>query len=238
MKIYKLISGLLLALFFLCTIASPASAPIKDNLPFPKGEKIAYSLKWAGLKIGTTVSTFLGEVVLSGQRAYLITFSTKALGLEDFERIYADPKNLYPLRVERTIYIGKRKEKILEEYDQERNRVKITKSNEKKEERLIERRAKIQNAILLFYWYRNQDFKVGDSFFVTLPTLEYEAEVIKKEEIKVPLGNYQAYLLKTKPGEIKFWIGTRDGRLLLKTEAPKFLGKLTMSLTKIEKGEE
>jgi len=244
MRSYKLILALLVllsALFLLWAVigTGPAPVPSGDNLPFPKGERISYCVKWGGLKIGTAISNFLGETNFRGKKAYLITFSTNTFGFKDIERIYADPESLYPLYIERTVSLGKLGEKIIEEYDQKSHTLKISKrSGKEKEEKLIKAGSNIQNTVLLFYYCRNREFKVGDTFSAALPTSEYKLEVVRKEELETALGKRPALLFASRPEGIKFWVEANGERLLLKMKKSAKVGSWEMSITKVERGDE
>ena len=88
------------------------------ELPFKKGERLTYEVRYKGAKIGKSILTFHGETKLENKEVYYITFSTRVPSFKDTEDLYADKDTFLPVRVNRNIRktIGFN-DRIVEKYD-------------------------------------------------------------------------------------------------------------------------
>jgi len=196
-------------------------------VPFKKGERFTYEVRYNGFKIGKSILTFNGEAGLGDKRAYHVTFFTKAPSLKDTEEIYADRDTFLPIEVHRRVRkkIGFN-DNIIERYDQENFRVDISsKSRLRSKEFSIEKDSAIHNAILLIYYYRIlKAFNESERFKVTLPTVDFEVMYSGTETIETPLGAHDAYVFTSEPPRFKFWLSADKRRIPLKIKAPGKLG--------------
>lgn len=195
-------------------------------LPFKKGERLIYDLKYKMVKIGKSVLTFQGEEVLGNKEVYHITFFTKIPGLKDIEELYAEKNTFLPLEVHRTIKKAMLfTERIREEYAPEDFRVDIEKKSFFSKTFSIKKDSPIHNAILLIYYYRTrEDFNQNEKSKVNLPTAEFELTFKGIETIKTPLGKYRAYAFSSYPSKFKFWLSADSKRIPLKIENPSLMG--------------
>jgi len=198
-----------------------------SDLPFKKGERFTYEVRYKGLKIGRSILTFNGEKDLDGKRVYHITFFTKVPSLRDTEEIYADKKTFLPLEVYRQI---KKKigfsDSVIEKYDQENFRVDISsKSKLRSRSFSIEKDSPIHNAILLTYYYRTKEgFDKNERLKINLPTFEFDVMFKGRETIKTPLGEFSAYMFTSDPPKFKFWLSADERRIPLKIKNPGMRG--------------
>jgi hypothetical protein len=102
-----------------------AAAPLYDQF---LGEAIHYDVRSLAVKQADAQLTFKGLVNVGGRELYLIVFEAQGFNFLDIEKIYADKKSLYPIRVERDLNIWGEIEKIAEVYDQEKFIVTVTKT--------------------------------------------------------------------------------------------------------------
>jgi len=203
------------------------------------GEEIDYAIKWHGLPIGTGKLNYFGETTIDNQKAILIMMKVDTLLYEGTDKVYGALNTFCPLLVERDIRIAGRRESILERYDQETDRLTITKTVNNGEKKQVVKEygqddlndSKMQNVLLLVYWLRQKDLKVGDSFSVALPSGLYEINVVKEEDVSFPMGDFHAFFLETKPDEFKFWIETGNQRLPLKIEKTMLVGGSSIIIT-------
>ena len=186
--------------------------PIVDNqqpkekvyIPDYTGESILYLIS----PLGRAQYNNLGMVDLKGVKVNLVTFKTKVLLFEDTEKIYSDPINLFPLRIERTISKLWGKEYITEEYDQKNFTVTFRKFKKDKiiYEKTVKAKGPIHNAITLPFYLRGQvDLKIGWHFTARLPA-EFELKLVSIDQIKTPAGKFQAYHFKSTPDKFEIWI--------------------------------
>ena len=208
---------------------------VKENqgstpLPFRKGERLTYEVRYKKVRLGKSVLTFHGEKDLGDKKVYHVTFFTKIPSFKDIEDLYAAKDSFLPIEVHR--HIKKRfgfNDRIREVYDQDNFRVDIkNKSKLRSKELSIEKSTPIHNAVLLTYYCRIQpDFSKVDRLKITLPTADFEVMFDGIETIETPMGEYRAYAFTSEPPEFKFWLGTDKDRIPLKIHNP---GKLGYSL--------
>ncbi len=192
-----------------------------------KGEAVIYD--YTGESILYLVSPFgkseyndLGLVDLEGKKVNLVTFKTKALLVEDTEKIYSDPESLLPYKIERTISKFWGKEYITEEYNQEKFTVIIRKFKGVKlvKEQIIKANGPIHNAITLpFYLRRLPGLEIGWHFTTRVPSAEFKLELVSVSEITVPAGKFQAYHFKSTPDKFEIWINKNTPRVPLKIQS-------------------
>jgi len=199
----------------------------EKSLPFLAGEKLTYSLKYKGIKIGQTVLTFHGEAELVGRKSYLITLRTDSFYLKDLEKIYADKETFLPFKVERQIKkFGGLTDVIIEDYNQEEYKVEIKKKGFVfTREVTINRPSVIHNAILLSYDYRRRgDFEKDEKARIYLPTRELDLTFKGKEPISTPLGEYLAYAFEANSSKFRFWLKDDEKKIPLRIEDPGVFG--------------
>ena len=188
-------------------------------IPFREGERFLYDIILGLFKAGSAELIFHGLDTLDGREVYVITLETKLTNFHDKEKIYADVNNFYPVRVERDINMWGRSIEIVEDYNQNDKFVKIQKKEwGRTKVQTIHSDKKIQNAILLIYFYRNSKFKEDSVFAFNLPTKKINMKLSKIEEIRVPKGTYKAQLLKSMPGQYKVWFDTTKEKIPLRID--------------------
>jgi len=184
------------------------------------GEEIVYSIRLAGIHLGSAKFNYVAKERVNGRLLNLMTFRTRLAHFTDTETIYSDPETLLPVTVKRDIVNGIISEKITEEYDQENYTVTITKRRLlTKGEKIIEKDSVIHNAILLPHYVRRiPGLKIGQSFFVNLPTKELTIKITSIEDVKTPAGVYRAYRFESTPEEIIIWISADERKIPVKIQ--------------------
>jgi len=213
------------ALFFLFSVLTgpratgqpPSSGA--DSSPFNfAGEEIVYTVKLGAVSVGRATFNYRGLQNLKGQEACLMTFYTQLARFKDMERIYSDPRTLLPLRVERDINIWPRREKIVEEYDQETFSLRVTKHEGKDPQTTsLRKKAPIHNAVLLPFYVRHvQGLSAGWSFTAELPQQQFVIKLVAIEDVKVPAGTFKAYHFESTPKKFEIWITADERRIPVK----------------------
>lgn len=190
-------------------------------LPFEKGEVLSFKVKIKGLTSGESVLVFHGLEEFEGKKFYHITFMTKTPVLRDTEEIYAFRESFLPAKVLRTVnQIGSFTSRIVEEYDQDKFTVSITKKGKLfTDKRVIRKKGPINNAILLSYYYRLKvkgDYKTP--FKVILPTSEFEVLFKAKESVDTPRGKFEAYVFTSLPPKFELCVSAGKARLPLRIQ--------------------
>lgn len=182
------------------------------------GGKITYSLKLNGIPIGSAI--FLQR------EKDIITFETRVTQFHDLEKIYSDPKNSLPVKVERDIKTLTGREKITEIYDQRNFILTITKVKGKKTEKMvIRKKSPIHNAILLpFYVRLIPNLKPGWILQAQLPTQSFEIKLTAIEQISVPAGKFKCYRFSSVPKRFEIWITADERRIPVKIRGSDGIG--------------
>lgn len=167
---------------------------------------------------GTAEYKDYGIVDFEGGKAKFISFSSEVFGFEDLEEIYADPKTLLPLRVNRHILFLIGGESLVEEYAPASSTLVIKKYARGKvvKEYRFSADNPIQNAILLPFSLRNIPAPdIGWSFSAFLPA-EFKFTLVSIDEVKVPAGRFKAYHFVSEPHKFQIWISQDNDRLPVK----------------------
>lgn len=229
----------LLSLALIIILFSPSHADQQDLYSSFVGEQITYRIKSLGVHAANATLSIEGTEMINGQEAYVLMFQAKALNFLDIEKIYADKQTFYPLRVERNLNIFGSKEKIVESYDQEKFVVTIEKKVEgkkKSEKNIIKKKGKIDNIYCFIYRFRaNEEFKIGKSFEMNLPTKDVSIKIAKKTKMKAGKKTYEAYYLQTVPKQYRVWFDASSDKIPIRIDKPAMIGGTSMVMTKYEK---
>lgn len=213
---------------FLFTVKTEVTGPAVKQRKKPQriGEKIIYDVKLGALYLGKVHFNHLANTELNGATVNLMTFETKLAQFNDLETIYSDPQTLLPLRIERGIYIWSKRERIVEDYNQQDFTLNITKvRGNKKEQILIKKDGPIHNTILLPYYVRNMPgLGIGWVFSAKFPTQEFKIKLVSIEDVKVPAGIFNSFRFESTPKRFEIWITTDERRIPVKIKGSQGLG--------------
>ena len=209
---------------------------VYPDYPFRIGEKLKYGIYSAAIKVGNVLISYLGNKEIDGNVVSLITLEAKAPGFYDFEEIYGDIEQFAPLKVTRKINLFGEDACIIEEYNQKNNQVLITRKAKKITIKKIESKGKINNVILLLYYFRNQKnkYKIGDKIKFNLPTKSMEMLMEKEVEINVPMGRFKAFFIRSIPSNFKVWFSKDERNLPLRINGAIGFGNTYLSLIETE----
>lgn len=212
-----------------------------QGMPFLRGETVAYDIKSIGfLKAGEASLVFEGKQNLNGKEVFLIVFTSKAMNFSDQEKIYADAETFYPVRVERDLNIFGRKEKITEDYDRARGIIKITKTEGgRTSEQLIEKKGEVDNIYCFIYRYRkNGDFKIGDSFFMKLPTTDVKIKLEKETKLKTAGQTFDTFYMESDPAKYRVWFDAGEKKIPLRINGSVGINAATLTMAEYKEGTE
>jgi hypothetical protein len=194
----------------------------KPARPKRVGERIEYNVKLGALKLGESVFTQVKGEMVGGMPADVFIFETKLFRFSDTEKIFANPENYLPLRVERDIKAWPKKEKIVEEYDQKACAVVVSKNGERVE---IKSSGPLQNAVLLPFSLREYG-RIGPGWSneVNLPTQKFLIRFDGEEKVQVPAGEFTAYHFRSEPDKFEVWVTADESRIPVKIRGTGALG--------------
>lgn len=204
-----------------------------EILPFSANESINYTVKIKGISVGKASLIYKGIVKLADKEAHLIILTTNTFNFKDTETMYADFATFLPLRIERDINKWGEKIRIVEDYDQENNIVRIKRIVKDRDIiKEIKQDEKIQNVILSTYLRRKTgDFVIGREFPLTLPLSKIIMRITKEASVHVPFGSYAAYLFESFPKGYQIWFEPSKKFIPVRISGPSFLGVVNMVMT-------
>lgn len=225
----------ILLAFLLVFPVSMASAeePVKDF----SGEKITFAIKQIGIKAGEAVLSYEGPVKKEGKDYLLIVFRADGMNFFDEEKMYADPRTLFPQMVERNLNIFGNKEKITEYYETDQGKVRIVKTVDgKTTEQIIKKEGTLDNIYCFIYRYRRDgQFDKSKVFAANLPTMDLKIKLERETHLSAGGKKYKAYYLQSDPPKYKLWFAAEDGNIPLRIDGAVGVGSTSMIMRKYEK---
>ncbi len=201
-------------------------------VPFAKGERVRYSIKQLGIKVGEATLSFEGETQREGKAYTLIVFAAKGFNFFDEERIYVDSKTFLPQVVLRDLNIFGKKSKVTEEYDQAAGTVTITQvAKGGTTVQVLEKKGPIDNIYSYIYRYRiHGGFDREERFKMVLPALDITIAGVKNMRFKAAGKTYQALLLRSVPSKYSIWMDRGFDHLPLRIVGAAGLAKTVMTM--------
>jgi hypothetical protein len=169
---------------------------------------------------------------LDGKEDYLIKFVTKTNNFNDTETIYADIDSFLPIKIERDIRMLGRKIDIVEEYNQEKNFVKIIRTEgSKTTEQTIKSDSQLNSILCLIYLYRLPgNIELGKTMTINLPLKKIQVKVNVIKDVTVPAGEFDAFILESQPKGYNIWFDTSSSRLPLSIDGAIKFGNARLLL--------
>ncbi len=230
--------------------------PGEADFQFPEGEKLEYSMKWAGIKVGNATLERMQDTELDGTPCLHFNMTAKTYGVAD--KIYKVRDNIHSytdLGLRNTLLYTKRQQEGKTDRD-----IRVTFDRQKQlathhdfgqADPPLEIREGLLDPLSVMYSLRNQEFKVGEP--IHLPAtdgkkvINIKVGVDGEEEIEVPAGTFQAYRIvpgtgelkgvfeKSKDSKIEIWMSKEKPHYPLKMKSKVIVGSFTGKLEKIRK---
>lgn len=167
-----------------------------------RGEKMLYSIEYAGINAGYAYLRVDGELTWAGGRkAYHLvnetwsnpTFST-FYRVHDRVESFVDYEYLYTLRFQKNIREGKYRHQETVEFDQENHRAHYSTGQ------VIEMTPESRDILISLFWARLFPLEVGKSLYIDNHTdkknYPLEVKVYKKETLKTIFGKVECLLVE------------------------------------------
>jgi hypothetical protein len=227
---------------FVSVFALPASA-----LSIP--ERLVYDVSWTGIKAGTAVQ----EVTSHGGEIHIVStvhsagWITPIFPVEDrTESVLARSDGPAALGMPKSYSekINEGKTHTLKEalFDQARLKVE-TKDLLKKTEKSDAISARTFDSLSCVYFVRSSELVVGKSLFIDIYDCKRlwntEVQVVRREEIRTPLGRFKTIVVKpllkaegffARTGDVTVWLTDDSLRIPVKMTTKVKLGKITAML--------
>ncbi len=200
------------------------------------GEKVTYSIKQLGITSGTATLVYQGQAPGEAADVHLIVFTADGMNFYDQEKIYFHHQSFLPMRVERDINIFGKKEKIIEYYEPDQERIRIVKTIGKAtEEQIIKKAGPIDNIYCFIYRYRqNGQFALNEALNLRLPTQDVAMSIVDQPKLKVAGELYDAFYLQSHPEKYHIWFDGSEKKIPLRIDGAIGFGKTAMIMSKYE----
>ena len=228
-----------------------------SNNAFQKGEFLKYRIHYGLITAGFgTLKVAKKSKKVNGRDCYHIICKGYTSGafdvfykVRDTYESYCDEEALFSWRFNRDIQEGKYKRYTETHFDH--HSLKARYYNHKKEMKMYDIPPNIQDVISAYYYARvshdHRDFKPGYRIslknFVDRKTFGLQAEVIRREKIKVGGVKYKAIRMKlmveeaglvTDGSKIVFWISDDANKIPLRIKSDLVIGSLKMDLVEVK----
>ncbi len=234
--------------------------PAKD--PIWVGEKFTYSISYFGIKAGDLILETMPYKLINNRKVYHVRGLAHSSALfslfyrlDDMVETFFDYEGLFSHRFHVLLDETKQERDSLELNDSEKKQTFYWNRWNHKEKGYSEVRTFgtikpfPQDSVSALYYLRTIPLTVGAEVSVPLVSegknLEAVCKVLRREEIKSPLGKVQALVLQPdikyegvlkKAGESFLWLSDDDRKIPLRLEAKVRVGTVTATLKEVELG--
>lgn len=241
----RTISFLLLAtLCFSDAEAEPAA--VWPDVPW-KGERLVFELSWFKLKGGTAVMEVAEEAEVQGRKAYQISAVTTSNKFVDtFHKVrdrvdsfvYADNLASYRFKVYQEEGRFRRGKEIDFNYAKETANYTVD-----KETTYYPIPAFVQDALSSLYYLRTRKLVIGKSVIIDVfddkKLWQVEVQVIGKERIRTPAGEFDTLLIKPllkfegifqRKGDVYIWLTDDSRKMPVRMRSKIVIGSISADL--------
>ncbi len=236
---YHFLTSLMRAVPFFVAFAFPQGGFSAEAFSFRMPEVLTYDLTWAGIKAGEASL----QIRQSGEDIYITSIARSAKWVSVFytvsdivesrlQRNEKEPGIGQPVNYRLNIREGKnRKDKEVIFHRPAMRAIYV--DHLEKERKEFEIPPFILDPLSSFYFLRTQNLEVGKSVYVTVfdskKVWNVEVQVLRKEKVGVPAGEFNAIVVKPlmqsegifyRKGEIYIWLTDDERRIpvMLKTK--------------------
>ena len=240
-------------------VAGQAAPDTLDTWRFPVGERMEYSVNWAGARIGRSVLTIEGIDTLAATPAYRVSLETEGgppfYRLEDHLTSWIRPEPFATLRFDQELRQGgytRDRRHVMDPETSTYTRYDLEDGEwvEDAEERDVPIPPGALDEVAYFYFARLTKMEVGERY-------EYERyfkekgnpvvlEVLRKERIRVPAGTFNTIvvrpIIKTsglfgEGGEAELYLTDDERRIVVRVKTKLPIGTGNFYLTEYDPGE-
>jgi hypothetical protein len=212
------------------------------TVPFDKGEKLTYDVRFGGIKVGTGRMEVVGTTDVRGREAWHTRFTVKGgipfYRVNDRLESWIDTRTFESLRFVQDLEEGRRdKERFYEIYPERST------YSEKGE---VEHSASVENPLddaAFMYFVRTIPLEVGKTYefnrYFRPDRNPVQIRVLRKDRVKVPAGTYETIVIQpvikskgifSEKGHAEMWLTDDSRRLLVQMKTDLSIGSLSLYL--------
>lgn len=226
----------------------------KREIPFKPGEKLHFEVRWGFIRAGEATLQILPIEEVNGEKVLHFLMSARTTPCIDvFYKVRDAYESLTDIGMSHAIHYrkkkeGKKKKEVSVRFDWEKMETQyVTTGEDWGPVPLI---SGSFDPLSVFYAFRTHDLEVGKELLV--PVSDGKkcviglAKVLKKERIKIKMGEYDAFLIepdmkdiggvfeKSDDAKIKVWVTADDRKIPLRFKSKVIVGSFVAELASVE----
>jgi hypothetical protein len=211
-------------------------------VPFEKGEKLTFDVRFGGIKVGTGRMEVMGMADVRGREAWHTRFTVKGgiplYKVNDRLESWIDTRTFESLRFVQDLEEGRRdKERFYEIYP---DRATYSEKGE------VEHAPSVDDPLddgAFMYFVRTIPLEVGQTYsfnrYFRPDRNPVQIRVLRKERVKVPAGTYETIVIQpvikskgifSEKGHAEMWLTDDSRRLLVQMKTDLSIGSLSLYL--------
>ena len=211
-------------------------------VPFDKGEKLTFDVRFGGIKVGTGRMEVMGTTDVRGREAWHTRFTVKGgiplYKVNDRLESWIDTRTFESLRFVQDLQEGRRdKERFYEIYP---DRSTYSEKGE------VEHAPSVEDPLddgAFMYFVRTIPLEVGKTYafnrYFRPDRNPVQIRVLRKEKVKVPAGTYETIVIQpvikskgifSEKGHAEMWLTDDSRRLLVQMKTDLSIGSLSLYL--------
>jgi len=222
--------------------------------PFSPGERLTFQVKWCFIPAGKVVLEILPTEIIGGVKSYHFVLTAKTYPFIDlFYKVRSRIDAYTDIGITHSILYkkqkrGRTKRSVIVNFNWEKQEAQYSNFGEKREP--ISLLPGSFDPWSVFYAFRLHDLK--ENKWITAPVTDGkkcvigEAKVVKREQIKLPSGTYDTYLVepdlrhiggvfeKSKDAKLKIWVTADARRIPVKIKSKVIVGSFVGELISAE----
>lgn len=234
-------------------LGTPTAIERPITTAFKGGERITLGFKYLGIIPMAKATVEVKERLYQGREIYYILAEVKSspffsifYKIEDKVESYFDARRLHTLRFEEHLREGRHFMEKMTTYDQKNHLAEFTNKLTKRV-RKVKVPANVQDPLSALYYLRAQKFDTGQTLICQVnnhkKNFQVEIEILKKEEIKTPSGNFIAWMAEPaikrhgvrQMGNATVWFSADERKIPLLVKAKTPIGPVTVYLLEFKR---
>jgi hypothetical protein len=226
----------------------------KREIPFEPGEKLHFEVWWGFIRAGEATLQILPIEEVNGEKVFSFFMSARTTSFVDvFYKVRDTYESLTDIGMNHAIHYRKKKEghgekEVIVRFDWEEMETQYVRTGE--DWSPVPLISGSFDPLSVFYALRTHDLEVGKEILVPVSDgkncVMGLAKVLKRERIKVKMGEYDAYLIepdmkdiggvfeKSDDAKIKVWVTADDKKIPLRFKSKVIVGSFIAELASIE----
>jgi hypothetical protein len=231
-------------------IGAPGKSAASEAVPFKVGEKLRFDVRYEFVKAGEATLEIPEITECGDARCYCLVSEAKStmpfsLFFEVLDRVESlfDVDSLYTHRYTKSLKEGKYEAFEQVDFDQAAHKAMYPNG------KVVGIPPRVQDVLSSLYYARTLELEVGKSVFIENHADEknypLEVRVLRKEEVEVPAGTYECYVLEPillasgvfqHKGKLTVWISTDPTRIPVMMKSKIVIGSINAVLAEADLG--